>query len=265
MFPKVKEAWQNMTEDIIIKNHKIGNGKPLICVPVTEQSQEGIIVAAREIAAGSADMLEWRMDYYENVMVWEETRHVLSELSGICKDIILLCTFRSRQQGGERDITEEDYRGLLLQMAESGYADIVDVEVRQLSDAEDIIWHLHSYPVRVLASQHYFSYTPETKEMEVELSEMKETGADISKLAVMPMENTDVIHLLEATAEVKKKYPDYPFATMAMGGMGMISRLGGQIFGSCITFAMIGKSSAPGQLPLEDVSRILEKISESME
>lgn len=256
---------RNMTEGMIIKKRKIGNGKPLICVPVAEQREEDIFDAAKKAALSNADMLEWRMDYFEKVMVWEETRQVLSELSGICKDIIMLCTFRSRQQGGERDITQEDYRGLLLQVAESGYADIIDVEIRQLSDAEDVIWHMHSHPVLVLASQHYFTHTPEQKEMEMELVGMKESGADIAKLAVMPMENTDVLRLLEATAKAKKDYPDYPFVTMAMGGMGVISRLGGQIFGSCITFATIGKASAPGQLPLEDVSRILEKISESLE
>ena len=249
----------------MIKNHSVGNGKPLICVPVTEQSGYAILAAAREIAKKGADMLEWRMDFYENILSWKETRQLLAEISEICKDMILLCTFRSKQQGGEKEIAKEDYENFLYQIAGSGYADVLDVEVRELFDAGDTISRIHSDSTYVIASQHYFSHTPETEAMEEELSDMKKAGADIAKLAVMPKKNTDVLRLLEATAKMKEKYPSYPLVTMAMGGMGMISRISGQIFGSCVTFATVGKASAPGQLPIEDVSRMIERISESME
>ena len=64
---------------------------------------------------------------------------------------------------------------------------------------------------------------------------------------------------------MKENCPHYPLVTMAMGGLGAISRVSGEVFGSCMTFASVEKTSAPGQMPLEDVLMILNKISESMD
>ena len=80
----------------------------------------------------------------------------------------------------------------------------------------------------------------------------------------MPSNARDVLHLLEATVQLKESCPGYPLVTMAMGGLGTVSRISGQVFGSCMTFASIGKTSAPGQLAFHDVMLILDKISESM-
>lgn len=254
-----------MTEEIIIKNHRIGTGKPLVCVPVVEQSREDILAAAEKITGKGVDMLEWRMDWYEQITVWEQTSQVLKALADICKDTVLLCTFRSKKQGGEQEMTEADYTQLLKKTAESGYADILDVEVFEVSEPKALLAQLHKSPVYVIASQHYFFHTPEHEVMEKELTDMKAMGADIGKLAVMPEKNTDVLRLLKVTASVKEHLKEYPIVTMAMGGMGVISRISGQIFGSCITFAAVGKVSAPGQLAYEDAAMILDKISESME
>ena len=254
-----------MTEEIVIKNRKIGRGKPLVCVPVVEQKQEEIFSAARNIVEKGADIIEWRMDWYEQITSWEQTSRVLKELADICENVILLCTFRSKKQGGEQEITEQDYIELLQKTAESGYADMLDVEVFELSDAKAVLACLHRSPICLIASQHYFSHTPENEVMEKELADMRKMGADIGKLAVMPKKNTDVLRLLEATARVKDNAPEYPVVTMAMGVMGMISRISGQVFGSCITFGAVEKTSAPGQLPLEEVVRMLDRISEGLE
>ncbi len=70
---------------------------------------------------------------------------------------------------------------------------------------------------------------------------------------------------MEATMHVKERYPSYPLITMAMGKEGILSRIGGQISGSCVTFGTLGKTSAPGQIPLEDLTAILDKIAENLE
>jgi 3-dehydroquinate dehydratase len=124
---------------------------------------------------------------------------------------------------------------------------------------------LHQAGQKIIGSQHYFSHTPETVQMRQELLQIQEAGADIGKLAVMPQNAMDVLRLLEATVQTKEDYPDYPLVTMAMGGLGTVSRISGQIFGSCMTFASLGKISAPGQLPLQNMTEILEKISESIQ
>lgn len=252
-------------EHLRIKKYDIGTGRPLMCVPVVEIGQNDIFMAAKCAVDQGAEALEWRMDWFGKIDSWEETEAVLHSLSGICKETILLCTFRSKVQGGQRALPGKEYQLLLERIAESKLADLLDVEVFELSDASAVIAKLHRAGQRVIGSQHYFSHTPDTVWMRQELETMKEAGADIGKLAVMPKESLHVLQLLEASAQMKKYYPDYPIVTMAMGGLGAISRVSGQVFGSCITFASIGKASAPGQLSIKDTKLILNKISESMD
>lgn len=247
-----------------IKDRILGTGKPLICIPVTESGKKEIYQAAEQGIKQGIDALEWRMDWFEQISVWEQVEEVLKRLSEICEKIILLCTFRSKAQGGQREIAEESYVSLLQNIARNGRADLLDVEVAELSDASEVIRQLHSAGQKVIGSQHYFSHTPDVQQMQQELMKMQHTGADIGKLAVMPAIPMDVIHLMEAVASMKEKSPDYPLVAMAMGGLGAVSRICGQLFGSCLTFASAGKASAPGQLYIDDTVMILNKLSESM-
>ena len=45
-----------------------------------------------------------------------------------------------------------------------------------------------------------------------------------------------------------------------MGGDGIVSRISGEIFGSAVTFASAGYSSAPGQPDADEADRILRLI-----
>ena len=47
---------------------------------------------------------------------------------------------------------------------------------------------------------------------------------------------------------------------MAMGQMGIITRIAGESFGSDITFGSVGEVSAPGQLEINDLKLILETL-----
>lgn len=247
-----------------IKKQNFGTGRPLICVPVVEIEENEIYKAAEFAVEQGAEVLEWRIDWFTKASQWEQVAQVLHRLQEICRDVILLCTFRSKPQGGEQEISQEAYLELLKKIADSRKADLLDVEMPQLLQLSDVIQLLHESGQKVIASSHYFSHTPDTITMQQELMEMQQAGADIGKLAVMPHNPLDVLKLLEATAKIKEAHPDYPLVTMAMGGLGAVSRISGQVFGSCMTFASVGKTSAPGQLPLEDVAGILDKLSESM-
>ncbi len=248
-----------------IKDYTLGTGKPLICVPITETRKNEIIQAAQQGIEQGADALEWRMDWFGEIDEWSQVEEVLCRLSEISRKVILLCTFRSKAQGGERETAEEAYVHLLQNIAQTGKADLLDLEMSELSQPLETVRQLHGAEQKVIASQHYFSHTPDTQLMKQEFLKMKNIGADIGKLAVMPQTLLDVIRLMEAAAEMKEKAPDFPLAAMAMGDKGAVSRIGGQLFGSCITFASAGKASAPGQLYIEDTIMILNKIAESMD
>ena len=91
---------------------------------------------------------------------------------------------------------------------------------------------------------------------------MQQVGADLPKVAVMPHDSTDVLTLLDATIETKNKYFATPIITISMGNLGVASRLCGEVFGSAMTFASAGDSSAPGQIGLDIVNSVLDSITE---
>ena len=92
---------------------------------------------------------------------------------------------------------------------------------------------------------------------------MEEAGADIAKIAVMPESTEDVLTLLSATCKAKKELT-CPVITMSMAGTGVISRLGGEVFGSSMTFGAAKKASAPGQLGVTDLSTVLDLLHKAM-
>ena len=49
---------------------------------------------------------------------------------------------------------------------------------------------------------------------------------------------------------------------MAMGGDGMLSRLTGEIFGSCLTFCSLKAASAPGQVDCDSAYTIMQTLHE---
>ncbi|MCT6891382.1 MAG: type I 3-dehydroquinate dehydratase, partial [Lactobacillus sp.] len=63
---------------------------------------------------------------------------------------------------------------------------------------------------------------------------------------------TDVLTLLAATTEMKAEIAN-PLITMAMGDIGKVTRVAGQVFGSSLSFGAVGKTSAPGQLSIADL------------
>ena len=49
-------------------------------------------------------------------------------------------------------------------------------------------------------------------------------------------------------------------AALAMGKDGLLSRLAGECFGSCITFAKDSKGSAPGQVPFAELNVAMDFV-----
>lgn len=65
-----------------------------------------------------------------------------------------------------------------------------------------IIEKAHEHGVKVVASNHDFFKTPSKEEIISRLIKMRDLGADIPKIAVMPQSKKDVLTLLSATEEM---------------------------------------------------------------
>lgn len=185
---------------------------------------------------------------------------ILKELRGYLGDTPLLVTFRTKREGGEQEISPEAYAQMYRVVLESGMADAIDVELFfDRETAVSLIEAAHASGQKVILSNHDFQKTPPKEELVRRLKSMQELGGDIAKIAVMPQSSADVLILLEATEEAHRKL-SVPVVTMSMGAVGVVSRLLGETFGSALTFGMAGQASAPGQVPVEDLRSILQKI-----
>lgn len=250
---------------LCIKGKIIGKGKPLVCVPVMESSKEEILRETRRLEEAHTEMIEWRVDAFENVESPNAIREILNEMKHIIKESILVYTFRSKNQGGCKALSAADIYDIHQVAAESDVADFIDVEYFEAKNPQKEIARLQEMGVYVIASHHDFEQTPDPEVIRMLLEQIRESGADVVKLAVMPQNMWDVLHLLEETNRFHENHPDYPLITMSMGAKGGISRVAGEFFGSCVTFGAGGQASAPGQLPVKQLEEILHILHQSVD
>lgn len=255
----IEEMEDEKMNPVIVRNVSIGEGMPKICVPIVGRTRDEILETAKEILSVPADLVEWRVDWFESVLEMQKVMALSAELRKILGNMPILFTFRTKTEGGEMELKAKPYAMLNKMIIASGNIDLVDVEVfTAKEEAITIIETAQKHGVKVVGSNHDFAKTPDKDEIVQRLCYMQSIGVDIPKIAVMPKSKKDVLTLLEATEEMMSKYADRPIVTMSMAGMGVISRVAGETFGSAITFGALQKASAPGQIRVEDLKKILE-------
>lgn len=246
------------TTAIRIRGIEFGVGMPKICIPIVARTREELLNQARDICQKDPDCMELRIDWYKDVDRQEQVLDLLGQLRTLLGNRVLLFTFRTNREGGERAISCDAYKELYQTVCQSGYVDLIDVEAYMEEGLlEDMVRMAHNVNVRVVASNHDFQTTPPEAELVQRLQFMDLAGADFPKLAVTPNKEEDVLTLLSATVQYRRLGGEKPVITMSMGRMGTISRLTGEVFGSAVTFATVGQTSAPGQLPVDEVRQAL--------
>lgn len=244
---------------------ELGAGVPKVAVPLVARTRPELLAEAARLRELPLDVVEWRADFYEDVADLSKTLDTLRALRGALGDIPLLFTFRTRQEGGAREITPEEYCALNTAAARSGDADGVDVEIFFGDETvRRIIADVHAAGKAVVGSSHDHAGTPPREELIARLCRAQDLGADLPKLAVMPRSPADVLALLGATEEMARRWADRPIITMSMAAGGVVSRLCGEVFGSAMTFGTAGRASAPGQIPAEELRAVLEIVHRAL-
>lgn len=253
-----------MSSTLTIRHTAIGEGVPKICVPLVSATLDELRKEAEALQPLAPDLVEWRGDFYEGIEDLEAVKAALEAIRTILPDPPLIFTFRSAREGGEKEISREDYVALNRTVAVSGLADILDVELfNEEEDVKELVEVAHEQGVYVIISNHDFHATPPKEEIIARLCKAQALGGDLPKIAVMPQSPADVLTLLEATHEMKTQYADRPIITMSMAGAGVISRLAGEVFGSAITFGAAHKPSAPGQVAVKELRETLQLLHRS--
>ncbi len=244
-----------------VRDMVIGEGVPKVCVPIVETKVKDAVLSAGNLKAGGADVAEWRIDWLDDAHDISKVVEAAGCIRKALEEIPLLATFRTAGEGGEKEISVQQYIDLYLALIRSGYVDLIDVELFFDEEAgKMLVEEAHKEGVCVIASNHDFQKTPEKEELFRRVKLMLELGADIPKIAVMPRNVGDVMVLLTATYEMSHYISDRPIITMSMSKEGVISRFSGEFFGSALTFAAIGKESAPGQIEAGNLKKMLNQI-----
>lgn len=193
--------------------------------------------AARQAASGQADLLEFRLDRLPELPLAE----ILGDVVGQA-----IVTFRPVREGGHFQ-GEERVREARLREALNLGAALVDVEW----DAEFGDALIAAFPGRIILSRHDFQGMP--TDMRALVGEMAARRPGVVKVAVTPSRLADQLqfqNLADAAAGV-------PLVLIAMGAVGLPSRLLPERFGSCWTYG--GQAIAPGQVS-PDVMRARYRV-----
>ncbi len=209
----------------------------MICIPIVARTNEEAFALLARAAREPADAHELRLD------LWKEAPAVPALVAASAKPVI--ATVRSRAQGGEFD-GDARARAALLQRAVDAGAAYADAE-------EDVLPLLrrNGKTVILIASWHDFAGRPD--DLAAVADRLAATGGDWVKFAVTPRSLSDNFAVLAAVRASRK-----PAIGIAMGELGLASRVLGPAHGSRLTFGTLesGRESAPGQ----PTARVLAEV-----
>jgi 3-dehydroquinate dehydratase/shikimate dehydrogenase len=216
-----------------------------ICVSLTETTTEAVIDRMVDLAP-IADLFEVRGDLVVDL-------DLLTLLRARTRPLLFTC--RSAGEGGGWNDTDTRRRMTLLEAVKRGF-EYVDVEYQ--SDFLDVIIEKSGHGL--VLSYHDLQGTP--ADLDGLYFRMCAKGADIVKIAVTPRSVADVGRLLDFAARMARG-GGKPVIAIAMGPMGLITRVVAGRYAAPFTFAAAAKGveAAPGQLPaalLADLYRVRE-------
>lgn len=230
-------------------------------VPITAKTKEQALAQAQVIAnTAEANLAEFRIDLLSFA---SDTKQVIAlghELKKILGNKPMIATIRTKNEGGQLEISDADYGKTYQAYLKNPFMDWLDVEMfRDQKVVSEIVQKAHQKKVLIVMSNHDFQKTPSQDEIEKRLLKQDQMGADVLKIAVMPKSKQDVFTLMNATLKVSQQTTK-PLLTMSMGQLGTISRVATANMGGSYSFGMIGQASAPGQIDVTKLKQILQTV-----
>lgn len=238
---------------------------PAICAPLVAGSVDALVEETAAVAEKEPDLLEWRVDFFDSIADTDQVLEAAWRIRQAAPGIPLLFTRRSRREGGQPiDLAEDSVLDLYHAVCKSGLVALVDYEMGNDPEHVSRVRNLsRRCGVKLVLSYHNFQETPPVADLVAKFRMAAEMDADVAKVAVMPRQIDDVLAVFSATLQGSRE-AGIPVVSMAMGGWGALSRLCGGVFGSALTFAVGASSSAPGQVPIEDVRAALALVRKAM-
>jgi 3-dehydroquinate dehydratase-1 len=196
----------------------------------------------------SADILEIRLDLISSLFLKNELSQVLKDLA---KPVLF--TYRNPKDSSEASSVKlifQDIEPILSEYnSERNYLDI------ELDQEKSIFDSILNCRYTVIYSYHNFSNSINKEEMLTWVLKKNVTNC-IYKFAITPKDFIELELFLNDLSIISKTHT---IIGIAMGEIGIFSRVFGDRFGSFATYCCIGKPRAPGQINI----LILQKIREA--
>lgn len=206
----------------------------MICIPLSAGSNTDMLALIARAEKQAADMYEFRFD------LMDEPPEVERLMAAATRPVMATC--RSVQEGGRFRGGFADRRNILRRAGLAGAA-YIDSEASDLTSLGEC-----GNAIRIV-SMHDFDGTP--ADLDYRISALSATSADWVKFAVTARRSADNLRVFSALAKCDK-----PAIAIAMGELGVVSRILGMRHGSRVTFGSLdsGLESAPGQPTADDLA-----------
>lgn len=246
---------------IVARGKVLGGPLPLLCIPLVGSTRAEVLKEACNIPSMAPDIIELRADAWEFIEDLSGSIAMIREVREAAGELPIILTCRGHWEGGFKEVSDEAKFSLYREAAKEALVDFIDVELVYGDEKiREVLAMIAENEANLIVSSHYFEKTPPKEVIFSTLAAQIRAGAHVAKLAAMPCCEEDVLSLLSATLMIRRQYPDHPIITMAMGGMGAVTRVAGGLFGSDLTFAVGSKASAPGQIPVDALKDCLAVI-----
>jgi len=217
-----------------------------ICAVVAGKNLKEFLSNLR-IAQKQADWVELRADYIKNL----KPEHISAIKRAVKKSSIFTC--RKKSEGGKFLGAEKERLAILNTALKSGF-DFVDIELPAISKIK-----IPGGPdgSKIICSYHDFKKTPALPKLKDVVKKMRASKADMMKIVTMVNDEKDNQKLFKLLAGRKK---NQEMIVLGMGEKGKITRLLSPLWGGFLTFASIGKTTAPGQLTAKELKNVYRKM-----
>lgn len=218
----------------------------MLCIPIIAQDTIGAIEKISE-AQEHADILELRLDLMDSF-------HLDQLIDAAKKPLIV--TYRSQKEGGQGTLDSSAIADLLIAAAHEN-ADYIDVELSMPFELRNKIIQ-NKGTCRVIISTHIMDGTPSNDELNIILENSIRANSDIVKIVTTAKSHDDNLRMLDLVSRAHTR--GIKIIAFCMGAAGRMSRVFSFLLGGYLTFTSLetGDESAPGQIPVKEMKKLLE-------
>ena len=244
--------------DVILDD---GSFEPVLTI--TPSNMEELRQDLQSMMGIPFSLMEWRADYFrvDQEILFDSIKQALEIIREVFPEKVMIFTYRSRVEGGQFKISNQDLMEIREIAIKSGAIDVIDMELYWFTNNDDknlklkydeLLNQCKKKHVKIVLSYHEFRKKTKLPDFGVIFQKMVNLGADIAKIAVKITLEDELVKLKLASKGAAKDLT-IPHILIGMGEMGKPSRYGKQGFASCMTYTSLKREVAPGQLTYEEL------------